>query len=639
MKRRLSSKAAAVLARHGLLKKSINEYTEAEAVAPSVEVEQLKLSSKAADALARHGLLKKPINEYTEAEAVAPSVEVEQLKLSSKAADALARHGLLKKPINEPLGIAEHRVEENHFSTEAVAVEPLAPLPGAEENQPDIAGSASNNRFYNGYELTDEQDQAVDLAEMGDDLKIEAYAGAGKTSTLAAISDALKDKRGLYIAFNKTIATEAAQKFPNNVECRTAHSLAYRAVGYKFKNRFGRLAGGYVAEEVLNLSSVINDLTPACMGNMVIDVINRFTQSADLEIGRDHAPWSYLALTVDDKDLRYAIADDAIGYARKLWKMMIDPEKKVPITHDTYLKLWSMDNPKINKDFILFDEAQDASPVMLNLVCDQQAQNIFVGDRYQQIYSWRGAVNAMQKIVTTNSCQISQSFRFGQPIADVANAILNNNLGANVNIRGFDEVSSSVVSVKSPDAILCRTNGTLINALINRLKSGDKIAVAGGCSDTISLLKAAGELKESGFTSYRELSLFKSWEEVVEFSETDAGSDLATLVRLVTFHDLNDLISALERTNRVKDRDADLILSTAHKSKGMEWGSVRLENDFRHVDSKGYSSEESNLLYVAATRAINQLDVGDCDAVQKSTEKPTGGRLCVISPVNKPSLF
>ena len=49
-------------------------------------------------------------------------------------------------------------------------------------------------------------------------------------------------------------------------------------------------------------------------------------------------------------------------------------------------------------------------------------------------YSWRGAVNAMQVLDTDHACQISQSFRFGQPIADVANAVLNNQLGANVAI-------------------------------------------------------------------------------------------------------------------------------------------------------------------------------------------------------------
>jgi cyanophycinase-like exopeptidase len=77
---------------------------------------------------------------------------------------------------------------------------------------------------------------------------------------------------------------------------------------------------------------------------------------------------------------------------------MIDPRGTCPITHDVYLKLWSLERPKISSDFLLFDEAQDANPVMLDLVMGQDAQKILVGDRYQQIYSWRGAVNAMQSV-------------------------------------------------------------------------------------------------------------------------------------------------------------------------------------------------------------------------------------------------
>ena len=33
--------------------------------------------------------------------------------------------------------------------------------------------------------------------------------------------------KGLYVAYNKAIQTEAEKSFPRNVECRTAHSLAY----------------------------------------------------------------------------------------------------------------------------------------------------------------------------------------------------------------------------------------------------------------------------------------------------------------------------------------------------------------------------------------------------------------------------
>ena len=484
--------------------------------------------------------------------------------------------------------------------------------------------TTSVNRMYDGYQLTDEQCQAINLAISGQNLKIEAYAGAGKTSTLAAVSSAMPERGGLYIAFNRSIADEAARKFPDHVDCRTAHSLAFRAVGYQYKNRLqSRLTGGYLATEYLNITNanfIYNAVTVAAFGNLVLDTINRFCQSVDGEINEHNLPWRHL-LMIDDKNTRTAVAKEVVAFAKKTWKLMINVKKNIPVGHDLYLKLWSLSQPAINKDFILFDEAQDASPVMLDIVKNQDAQQIYVGDRYQQIYSFRGAVNAMQTIETANNCAISQSFRFGQPIANFANSILNNNLSAGVNIRGFDKIHSQLTSLPHPEAILCRTNGNLIDTLIKHLGQNKRVAVAGGCGEIISLLRAAQELQETGKTNHSALMLFNNWQDVVDFSTTDVGADLALLVKLIDQFSPERLITMLEKTNRIQENQADLVLSTVHKAKGREWASVRLENDFFHPDSKRYSDEETNLLYVAVTRAQKILDVDDCEAVKKAIEK------------------
>ncbi|MFP3355401.1 DNA helicase, partial [Pseudoalteromonas sp. SIMBA_153] len=53
----------------------------------------------------------------------------------------------------------------------------------------------------------------------------------------------------------------------------------------------------------------------------------------------------------------------------------------------------------------------------------QSRQVIYVGDAHQQIYEWRGAVNAMKKLPLPQTL-LTQSFRFGEPIAEVANTLL-----------------------------------------------------------------------------------------------------------------------------------------------------------------------------------------------------------------------
>lgn len=77
--------------------------------------------------------------------------------------------------------------------------------------------------------LTDEQSNAVDLFKTSRALKISAFAGTGKTSTLTAVAKSTS-KSGLYLAFNKSTASEAKAKFPPSVDCKTTHSLAFRAV-------------------------------------------------------------------------------------------------------------------------------------------------------------------------------------------------------------------------------------------------------------------------------------------------------------------------------------------------------------------------------------------------------------------------
>ncbi|MCY1208324.1 hypothetical protein D9M68_139770 [compost metagenome] len=76
---------------------------------------------------------------------------------------------------------------------------------------------------------TEEQAAVVDAVKAGGPLKVKAYAGAGKTSTLRLAAEARGRARGLYLGFNKDITTEAAQKFPHNTRCRTVHSLAFSA--------------------------------------------------------------------------------------------------------------------------------------------------------------------------------------------------------------------------------------------------------------------------------------------------------------------------------------------------------------------------------------------------------------------------
>ena len=56
-------------------------------------------------------------------------------------------------------------------------------------------------------------------------------SGTGKTTTLVKYAEQRPHLRFLYVAFNKSVASEAQRRFPANVVCKTVHSMAYADVG------------------------------------------------------------------------------------------------------------------------------------------------------------------------------------------------------------------------------------------------------------------------------------------------------------------------------------------------------------------------------------------------------------------------
>ena len=79
--------------------------------------------------------------------------------------------------------------------------------------------------------FTHEQGPAINsLARI---VKLVAFAGTGKTTTLVGYAKARPQCRLLYLCYNKSVEIAAKQKFPPNVTCKTAHGLAYASIGSK----------------------------------------------------------------------------------------------------------------------------------------------------------------------------------------------------------------------------------------------------------------------------------------------------------------------------------------------------------------------------------------------------------------------
>jgi superfamily I DNA/RNA helicase len=100
--------------------------------------------------------------------------------------------------------------------------------------------------------------------------------------------------------------------------------------------------------------------------------------------------------------------------------------------------------------------------------------------------------------------------------------------------------------------------------------------------------------------------------EVCDYADTFAGKEIKPYVKLI--NDIGpDMLEEMVGAS-VPVSYADMVISTAHKAKGLEFKSVRVEGDFRfYTDEETgkveMTPEELRLLYVTLTRAREWLDI------------------------------
>lgn len=485
---------------------------------------------------------------------------------------------------------------------------------------------------------TDEQNNVIAMAKLHKALKISAYAGAAKTSTLCMVADHLAVP-SLMLTFNKSLADEAKERFPSWVECRTTHSLAYAAVGAAYRNKLKRPMGAY--RNVAGTGSEIakyfktNDfiyhlkgeyetrrMKAGGVGVAIKETVARFEQSADREMGFKHVstgPCDQMLLK--DKQSLDAFKYMVLGHAEKLWRLRTDIRSDVLCTHDTYLKLYQLSNPNLSQYEILYlDESQDTNEVVLDIFLQQidRCRLYAVGDGFQNIYGWRGAKNAMLELDWPEA-SLSKSFRFGQAVGDLADMVLADNGVIQTSVKGFEKLETQVMLKNDlPHEVwdgsytmLFRTNGALIFQAVDLIDQGKKVNLEIDVSDFTKLLESAIELHRGNMTKVKHESLiqFENWEECGVEAEAVQG-ELLRVFNMVNNGSVYKVLGVLS-THR-NWPEPDVILTTAHKSKGREWDVVILADDFPSPYNQkgewvGLVDMERNLLYVALTRTKKVL--------------------------------
>ncbi|MBB4890389.1 UvrD-helicase domain-containing protein [Streptomyces netropsis] len=499
-------------------------------------------------------------------------------------------------------------MREPGAAVEAAVV--YAPPPPARSARPVRRSTAGGS----GLAATGEQDAIVEGTEAGDDLVVEAGAGTGKTTTLKMAAAVVKGPC-LYLAYNRSIAAEARKSFPSGVDCRTAHSLAFRAVGAAYG---GRLGVRVHAERTAQLLRILEPLrvnqeivlSPRTLARLATEAVDSFCHSDAEEVRARHVP----RLEGTTPQEMEALRAEVLPHARRLWEETQQVDSPHWFTHDYYLKLWALTRPELPYSTLMLDEAQDSNPVVASLVLGQDAQRIAVGDSSQSIYGWRGATNAMAGW-PGKRLQLTQSWRFGPAIAEEANAWLAQIEGS-IQLSGNPALDSQVLTNAldhAPDAILCYTNIGTVDHAMSLMQAGLRPALVGGGQHIRGLAEAAIQLQAGKPASHRELLAFSSWDQLREFTRTEAaGSDLKAFVTLIDTYTPEIVIQAVN--GLVEEQRAGIILSTAHKAKGREWGTVYVASDFPSPRSgedgvlDPPTREKAMLGYVTVTRAKSTLD-------------------------------
>ena len=477
---------------------------------------------------------------------------------------------------------------------------------------------------------TQEQTQAVEMALSGTNLRLEARAGASKTYTLTLIANAL-DKPSLYLAYNKAMADEAKEKFPEWVDVMTTHSLAYRHVGRLYQHKLSRPRGVYknvcgtggeiarhykVKDLPLDKDKKVN---AAFIGLVIKETVNSYEYSADLELSDKHIPYGHIKdLEQRSGFVKKPFIKMVVKMAKMLWEDRIDLRSPILCTHDTYMKLFQLSEPQLdNYKVIYMDESQDANACLLDIFMKQQCQKIAVGDSFQSIYQWRGSVNAMEKLDYPTT-QLTKSFRFGENIAALAVQSLKDRYTGEClhQVRGYEQVTDqvaydNVVDFMQPYTILFRTNAALLTEAVELIEHTDKrINIECDIKEFVKTLESALALYQHDLKSvkHEDIVPYNSWGEMK--TESKSKGELVRLIGIVERGDALRYIDVLHKHYNIPT--PDITLTSAHKSKGREWEQVVLAEDFPSCYNKagewvGLDDQERNLLYVAVTRAKKAL--------------------------------
>jgi F-box protein 18 (helicase) len=468
--------------------------------------------------------------------------------------------------------------------------------------------------------LTSEQQAVCDYAVTADEgslILIDSIAGSGKTTLLVKLAEVVKPSSGCYLAYNKSVATSSKDKFPSYIDCRTTHSLAYRATVPTMGLKVGFFNPRQIKERL-----------PSADKNVLVEDIREFCLSSYL---------TYKEFAEDTSRTNAALANKYLN---------LMSEGKIDCTHDFYLKAYHMmlangDIQQAPYDLLMLDEAGDLNQVTMEIFRLLPAKlKVAVGDPHQNIYMFNHTINCFDKLSSEGTTfKLSKSFRVPVRIAEPVEKFCQDYLDPDMVFEGVESTKTEIVT----RGYIARTNGGLVNKMVELNNDRVPYGLVRKAQEIFKLPLMVAGMKYQGKiydVAYKHLQDdIDDWYENVDGLKSTyktAGlylkkkysedMSLGQAINLVGKHGKSGIFDAYAEAKNHEGKKQDLMVLTTHSGKGAEFDEVILAPDMNTsieklvAELKADASsgkpkrvladeerESLNLYYVACTRALVSL--------------------------------
>lgn len=444
---------------------------------------------------------------------------------------------------------------------------------------------------------TKEQDLIIQSVHDHELTKVVACAGTGKTTTLTQIVNALKPKSALYIAFNKAVATEAAEKFPSSVTCSTIHAFAMKYIP--------RLQISYFTYRD------IEEHIPYTSKMQIVDSMEAFFNSDSTCMNAFFASCldektAILAESYVDKMLSLEIPA-TFGFALKYFHLMLEEgSANIP-----------------NFELVMLDEAGDVTGATLAIFrLLKTNRKVMVGDPHQNIYAFMNTIDGFKILENEgNTCTLTKSFRVNQSIAERVELFCQRHMDKNFIYEGIEYTKPTGDTV----LYVSRTNSAMIGRMIyliqakqgfNLLRSPKEIFALPLALITASSGKPVFDSRFKYLEKeYRDAK--KARKDFKSYLAKEYAEDIPLMgaINLLRKHTYGTIFDTYSHAKDMKPNPKNT-LGSAHSVKGLERDIVVIDNDLNEsilqlIEDGGAKNKEDlaefNLAYVACTRAKYEL--------------------------------